>query len=99
MDLDRKKFTKNIAGEEFTIETSKIAGQTNGSVIATYGDTTILATVVMGTKDGDADYMPLYLEDEEQFYSVGKIHEGMFMRREGRPSEKAVLTDRMIDKK
>jgi len=98
MDLNRQKFTKNIGGQDLIIETSKLAEQTNAAVTATYGETTVLATAVMDDTDTDRDYMPLSVDYEEKFYSVGKILGSRFMRREGRPSEEAVLSGRLVDR-
>jgi len=98
MDLERKRFTKKIAEEELTIEVSKIAEQADGAVLATYGETTVLATVVMEDKDRDADYMPLSVDYEEKFYAAGKILGSRFIRREGRPAVSSVLTGRLIDR-
>jgi len=98
MDLEKKQFTKNIAGEDLTIEVSRLAEQTNAAVLATYGETKVLATVVMGNSENKIDYMPLSVDYEEKFYAAGKILGGRFMRREGRPSESAVLSGRLIDR-
>ncbi len=98
MDLNRKKFTTKVGGEELTIEVSNIASQANGSVIATYGGTTVLATAVISRKDKDVDYMPLAVDYEEKFYAAGKIIGSRFIRREGRPSESAILSGRLIDR-
>lgn len=98
MDLERKRFTKKIAEEELTIEVSKIAEQADGAVLATYGETTVLATVVMEDKDRDSDYMPLSVDYEEKFYAAGKILGSRFIRREGRPAVSSVLTGRLIDR-
>ena len=96
--LERKKFTKNIGGHDLIIETSDLAKQANAAVTATYGDTTVMATVVMEDSDSDRDYLPLSVDFEEKFYSVGRILGSRFMRREGRPSEEAVLSGRVIDR-
>lgn len=98
MDLERKRFTKKIAEEDLTIEVSKIAEQADGAVLATYGETTVLATVVMEDKDRDTDYMPLSVDYEEKFYAAGKILGSRFIRREGRPAVSSVLTGRLIDR-
>ncbi len=98
MDLHKQQFTTEIAGKKVTLEISKIANQANGSVLGQYGDTTVLATVVMGKKDKDIDYFPLTIDYEEKFYAAGKIIGSRFIRREGRPSEEAVLSGRMIDR-
>lgn len=98
IDLNRKKFTTKVGGEDLIIEVSNIASQANGSVIATYGGTTVLATAVMSKKDKDVDYMPLAVDYEEKFYAAGKIIGSRFVRREGRPSESAILSGRLIDR-
>ncbi len=97
MNLEKKTFSKNIAGRDLTLEVSKLAGQTNGAVLATYGETTVLATVVMENTDIDRDYMPLAVDYEEKFYAAGKIPGGFF-KREGRPSTSAILSGRLIDR-
>ena len=96
MDLDKKQFKTKVGDEEFIIEVSKIAEQANGAVIASYGGTTVLATVVMEDKDVELPYMPLRVDYEEKFYAIGKIPGGFF-KREGRPSNNAVLSGRLID--
>ncbi|PIR98003.1 MAG: polyribonucleotide nucleotidyltransferase [Candidatus Colwellbacteria bacterium CG10_big_fil_rev_8_21_14_0_10_42_22] len=98
MDLNRKKFTKEIAGRELVLEVSGLAGQTNGAVIGTYGETTVLVTVVMSKDNQDLDYLPLSVDYEEKNYAAGKILGGRFMKREGRPSEEAVLSGRLVDR-
>lgn len=98
MDLNRKKFTAKIGNEELIVEISSLASQANGSVIATYGGTTVLATAVMSKKDKDVDYMPLAVDYEEKFYAAGKIIGSRFVRREARPSESAILSGRLVDR-
>ncbi|MDP3953587.1 MAG: polyribonucleotide nucleotidyltransferase [bacterium] len=98
MDLRRTQFSTNVAGRDLTLEVSDLASQTNASVLATYGDTTILATVVMDKEDQESDYFPLRVDYEEKFYAAGKILGSRFIRREGRPSDNAVLSGRLIDR-
>ncbi|MDI6717611.1 MAG: polyribonucleotide nucleotidyltransferase [Patescibacteria group bacterium] len=99
MDLNKKEFQIEIAGKPLTITVSKLAEQANAAVIAQYGDTTVLATTVMGAKDKEnIDYLPLVVDYEERFYAAGKIIGSRFIRREGRPSEDAVLSGRLIDR-
>ena len=98
MDLNRQKFAKEIGGENLIIETSNLAEQTNAAVTATYGGTTVLATVVMEDRDSETDYMPLTVDYEEKFYAAGKILGSRFVRREGKPSEEAVLSGRLVDR-
>lgn len=98
MDLNRKQFKMEFAGKPLTLEVSRLADQADASVIGRYGDTTVLATVVMGKKDIEKDYFPLMVNYEEKFYAVGKILGSRFMRREGKSSDEAVLTGRLIDR-
>jgi polyribonucleotide nucleotidyltransferase len=81
----------------FTLETGRMAKQSDGSVVVTFGETTLLATVNRSPVEEDIDYFPLTVDYEEKFYAGGKIPGGFF-KREGRPSEAAVLYARMIDR-
>ena len=98
MDLERKKFTKKIANQDLTLEVSPLAERTNAAVLATYGETAVLVTAVMEGKDRDVDYLPLAVDYEEKFYAAGKILGSRFIRREGRPSDEAILSGRVIDR-
>src|SRR6185436_17410217 len=98
MDLRKKAFTLDYAGRTLTLEVSRIAEQASAAVMGKYGDTTVLATVVMGKKDKEMGYFPLMVDYEEKFYAVGKILGSRFVRREGRSSEEAVLSGRLIDR-
>jgi polyribonucleotide nucleotidyltransferase len=98
MDLQKKQFSMEYAGRTLTLEVSRIAEQANAAVMGSYGDTTVLATVVMGEKDKDSSYFPLTVDYEERFYAVGKILGSRFVRREGKASEEAVLSGRVIDR-
>jgi len=98
MDLTKKSFSLEIGGETLTLSTSILAGQTNATVLGSYGDTVVLATVVMSHKNVDLPYFPLKVDYEEKFYAVGKILGSRFMRREGRPSKDATLNARLIDR-
>ncbi|MBI2010947.1 MAG: polyribonucleotide nucleotidyltransferase [Candidatus Colwellbacteria bacterium] len=98
MDLERKKFVKNIGGRDLILEVSRLAEQTNASVLGTYGGTMVLVTVVMGDEDSGLDYLPLTVDYEERFYAAGKILGSRFIRREGRPSDEAILSGRLIDR-
>jgi len=93
-----RKFSMELAGRTVSIETGKYAEQAGGSVLVRCGDTVVLvcATVAKAPRDG-VDFLPLSVEFEEKMYSVGKIPGG-FIKREGRPSEKAILTSRLIDR-
>ncbi len=93
-----KTFSCEIAGRPLVVETGKIAQLANGSALVRYGDTVILATATASAKPRDGiDFLPLSVDFEERLYSVGKIP-GSFLKREGRPSEKAILTSRVIDR-
>ncbi len=98
MELQRKSFETEIGGKTLKLEVSKVAEQANSAVIGKYGDTTVLATVVIGGEDRDIDYMPLSVDYEERFYAVGKILGSRFLRREGRPSDEAILSGRLVDR-
>src|SRR6186997_1670858 len=87
-----------IGGKEITFETGKLAKQADGAVVVKSGDTMVLATAVgrMEGREG-ADFFPLTVDVEERMYAAGKIPGGFF-KREGRPTERAILTARMIDR-
>ncbi len=94
-----KRFTTEVAGKEMIFEFGKLAGQTNGSCTVQYGDTVVLATVVMSDSIRDGiDYFPLMVDYEERLYAAGKIKGSRFIKREGRPTDEAVLTARMVDR-
>ncbi len=95
---DHKVYTYEFAGRPLVIETGKVAGLANGSAMIRYGETTILAcaTASAAPRDG-IDFLPLSVDYDEKMYAVGKIPGG-FLKREGKPSEKAVLTSRVIDR-
>lgn len=99
MDIQNKKeFTLPFFGRELKFTISDIAGQANAAVIGQYGDTSVLVTAVMGKQDKQTDYFPLTVDYEERFYAAGKIIGSRFIRREGRPSDMAVLSGRLIDR-
>ena len=89
--------TVEVGGRTLTLETGKIAKQANGAVLARYGDTVVLVTACMDSKPNDRDFLPLTVDYREYTYSAGKIPGGFF-KREGRPSEREILTSRMIDR-
>lgn len=98
MDLNRKTFKTEIAGQTLRVDISNIAEQANGSAMVTYGGTTVLATAVMTKIDKDGDFMPLTVDYEEKFYAAGKILGSQYVRREGRPSVESTLSARLIDR-
>jgi len=93
-----KQFKTDWAGRELKVEVGQLASQANGSVLLSYGQTTILAIVVMDKDPAGTDYMPLSVNYEEKLYAAGKIKSGRFIKREGRPSDESILTGRMIDR-
>ncbi|MFA6136180.1 MAG: polyribonucleotide nucleotidyltransferase [Candidatus Paceibacterota bacterium] len=95
---NKKEFSLPFFGRELKFIISDIAGQANASVIGQYGDTSVLVTAVMGKEDKKTDYFPLSVDYEERFYAAGKIIGSRFIRREGRPSDPAVLSGRLIDR-
>lgn len=97
MDLKRKIYKTELAGEELSLEISELAHKANAAVIGRHGDTVVLATVVMGNSDKALDYFPLTVDFEERFYAAGKIIGSRFIRRESRPSDEAMLSARLID--
>ncbi|MBC7766043.1 MAG: polyribonucleotide nucleotidyltransferase [Hyphomonadaceae bacterium] len=91
-------FKTELAGRPLTVETGKMAQLSNASVMVRYGETVVLVNATMSQKPRDGiDFFPLNVDYEERLYAIGKIP-GSFMRREGRPSERAVLTSRLIDR-
>ena len=91
-------FETTLSGRKLVIETGKLAQLANGSCLVRYGDTCVMCTATMSAKPRDGiDFFPLSVDYEEKLYSVGKIP-GSFLKREGKPSEKAVLTSRCIDR-
>src|ERR1700724_3221320 len=89
--------TVEVGGRPLILETGKIAKQANGAIVARYGDTVVLTTACMATTQNDRDFLPLTVDYREYTYSAGKIPGGFF-KREGRPSEREILTSRMIDR-
>lgn len=93
-----KSYSMELAGRTLTVDIGRVAAQANGAVFIKYGDTTVLSTATASDKPRDGvDFFPLSVEFEEKMYSVGKIPGG-FNKREGKVSENAILTDRVIDR-
>ena len=93
-----KTYETELAGRKLVIETGKMAGLANGSVLVRYGDTCVLVNVTASKEPREGiDFFPLSVDFEEKLYSVGKIPGG-FLKREGKPSDKAILTSRAIDR-
>jgi polyribonucleotide nucleotidyltransferase len=95
--MSKQRFALDFAGRSLVVETGEVAKQAGGSVLIRYEDTVILSTATGSKNAKDLDFFPLTVTYEEKLYSVGKIPGG-FLRREGRPSEAAILTSRLIDR-
>ncbi len=97
--MESKTFEIEIGGKKMIAEFNDLAEQAHGSVILRHGNTVVLATAVMGMKERtDIDYFPLTVDYEERFYAAGAILGSRFQRREGRPSEEAILSGRVVDR-
>src|SRR6185503_17769002 len=97
--MQTKTFETVVGGKPLVAEFSDLAEQASGSVILRYGNTAVLATAVMSSRTrDDIDYFPLTVDYEERFYAAGAILGSRFMRREGRPSEEAILSGRVVDR-
>src|SRR5579864_2380847 len=96
--FDTHRVQLDWGGRKLTLETGRIARQADGAVLATYGDTTVIATVVAAKQPKEGiDFLPLTVNYQEKFYAAGRIPGGYF-KREGRPTEKETLTSRLIDR-
>ncbi|WP_067838465.1 polyribonucleotide nucleotidyltransferase [Amphibacillus sediminis] len=95
--VNKHVFKTEISGKPFVVEVGELAKQANGACMVHYGDTSVLATATGSKEPKDLPFFPLTVNYEERLYAVGKIPGG-FIKREGRPSEKAVLTSRLIDR-
>ncbi len=94
----KKSFSMELAGRTLTVDVGRVAAQANGAALMHYGDTTVLSTATASDKPRDGiDFFPLSVEFEEKLYAVGKIPGG-FTKREGKPTENAILTSRVIDR-
>ena len=97
--MQEQKWSLQIGGRVLELSTGLLAGQANGAVRAQYGDTVVLATAVIGKNPSNiSGYFPLLVDYEERYYAAGKIKGSRFVKREGRPSDDAVLTGRAVDR-
>lgn len=97
--MEHKKWSLQIGGRELEIETGLLAKQASGSVTVRYGDTVVLATATMSKGASRiSGYFPLMVDYEERYYAAGKIKGSRFIKREGRPSDEAILTGRVVDR-
>lgn len=97
MAEEKQVFSTEISGQKFTIEIGELAKQANGACMVHYGDTSVLSVATASKQPKDLPFFPLTVNYEERLYAVGKIPGG-FIKREGRPSEKAILSSRLIDR-
>jgi len=96
--MQPKQFKIDFGGRELKIEIGRLAEQANGAVLISYGETVVLATAVMSRFPREVNYLPLLVDYEEKLYAAGKIKGSRFIKREGRATDEALLTDRMIDR-
>ncbi len=96
--MNSKQYSIDIGGKTLIAEFNNLAEQAHGSVMLKYGNTVVLATAVMGKLQRDIDFFPLTVEYEERFYASGKILGSRFIRREGKPSDEAILSGRIVDR-
>lgn len=97
--MEFKQFNTEIGGRKLIIETGKLAQQANGSVTVKYGDTSVLVTAVISDHPREGiNYLPLMVDYEEKLYAAGKIKGSRFIKREGRPTDEAILSGRIIDR-
>ncbi len=96
--MKKTSVSTEIAGKTLTLETGELARQATMSVLARLGDTMVLVTVVAGLKDTELDYFPLSVEYVERLYAGGRIKGSRWVKREGRPTDEAILTGRLIDR-
>src|SRR3989344_2476027 len=92
------KISLELNGKSLHLETGRLAQQANAAVLATYGETIVLATVVASTNQTSLDYFPLFVEYQEKLYAGGRIKGSRWVKREGKPSDEAILTARLIDR-
>ncbi|UYZ23652.1 polyribonucleotide nucleotidyltransferase [Mesobacillus jeotgali] len=97
MEQEKQSFSFDWAGRKLTVEIGQLAKQASGAVLVRYGDTAVLSTATASKEPKNLDFFPLTVNYEERLYAVGKIPGG-FIKREGRPSEKAILASRLIDR-
>lgn len=93
-----KRVSTEIGGRELILETGRLAGQANGSVMVTYGESVILATAVMSANEVEMDFFPLTVDYEENYYAAGKVRGSRFVKRKGKPTDEAILTGRVVDR-
>ena len=95
---EQKRYTLTIGDTDLTLEVNRLAPKADISVLGRMGDTVVLTTVVAGKKETSLGYFPLSVEYEEKLYAAGRIKGSRWVKREGRPTEEAVLRARFIDR-
>ncbi|MEX1112671.1 MAG: polyribonucleotide nucleotidyltransferase [Candidatus Andersenbacteria bacterium] len=99
MKIQKQEVSARVGAQELKISTGELAKQAGGSVLVQYGETVVLGTATMGRPlSPNANFLPLLVEYEEKFYAAGKIKGSRFIKREGRPTDDAILTARLIDR-
>ena len=96
--MQKREFSIELGGKKLIAEFTDLAEQANGSLIIRYGNTTALVTATMSKGEKDMDFIPLTVDYEERFYAAGEILGSRFIRREGRPTDEAVLSGRIVDR-
>jgi len=96
--MKKKEYSIELAGKKLTAQFSDLAEQANGSVIISYGNTSVLATAVMSKNAEMGSWFPLTVDYEERFYAAGQILGSQYTRREGKPSDEAILSGRVVDR-
>ena len=93
-----KTYSIDFAGKPLKVELGRLGGQANGVCVIQYGETTVMVNATMSAFEKDVDYLPLQVEYEEKYYAAGKIKGSKWIKRDGRPSEEAILAGRLIDR-
>ena len=96
--LKTEHISTEWCGRELTLEVNRVGFRSTSSVLARYGDTVVLGSVVVSKKPVEQDFFPLSIEYEEKFYAAGKMSGSKFIKREGKPSDNAILVGRLIDR-
>lgn len=96
--MEIKKYQEEFAGKTLSVEVGRLGGQANGVCLVQYGETSVLVNATMSAHEKAVDYMPLQVEYEEKYYAAGKIKGSKWVKREGRPSDEAILSGRLVDR-
>ncbi|HAU07653.1 MAG: Polyribonucleotide nucleotidyltransferase, partial [Candidatus Yanofskybacteria bacterium GW2011_GWF1_44_227] len=96
--MEIKKYQEEFAGKTLSVEVGRLGGQANGVCLVQYGETSVLVNATMSANEKAVDYMPLQVEYEEKYYAAGKIKGSKWIKREGRPSDEAILSGRLVDR-